>query len=171
MGDALKVVFVFNWNLDFSNIIDVLAIIVNSALAYWIVKTIQNKLTNKRVLKDHFISEIKDLRLDYDECVKSAYAGTLEPKNITRWFKIENIKKNHLLKYLGDIYGVEIRDLNKFHVELRELFTNSPEYTANYRGNVPLLFSISTKREIDKLNIKYYHVFNKIIIEINDSKK
>lgn len=171
MGEALKIVFVFNWTFDFSNVVDIVAIIVNAILAVWIVRVIQDKLTNKRVLKDHFISEVKDLRLDYEECIKSAYNGTLLPKSITRWFKIKNIKKNHLLKYLKDVYNVESPDLNNFHVELRELLTNSQEYVNNYRANNQLLLTISSKKEIDKLQIKYYHVFNKIIIEVNDSKK
>lgn len=171
MGNALKIVFVFNWSFDFSNVIDAIAIIVNSGLAIWIVKTIQNKLTNKRVLKDHFISEIKDLRYDYNEYIKSAYSGDLLPKSITRWFKIKNIKKNHLVGHLNRLYSVSASDLNTFHKELRELITNSPEYIANFRDNSPLVFTVITKIKIDKLQTKYFDVFNKIIIDINDSVK
>ncbi|MDR2684961.1 MAG: hypothetical protein LBB53_06235 [Prevotellaceae bacterium] len=38
-------------NFDISDYISIVGIVVNSILAVWIVRTIQNKLTNKRVLK------------------------------------------------------------------------------------------------------------------------
>ena len=84
MGDVLKFIFVFNYSLDFSDYIEITGIIVNFFLAIWIVKTIQNKLTNKRVLKDHFISEIKELRVEYNAYIKDCYDGKLIPKETLR---------------------------------------------------------------------------------------
>lgn len=42
-----------------------IGIVVGALVAVWVVKVIQNKLTDDRVLKDYFISEIKDIRDQY----------------------------------------------------------------------------------------------------------
>lgn len=169
MGDALRFIFSFNFTLDFSNFIDILGIIVNSLLALWIVQTIQNKLANKRVLKDHFISEVKDIRTEYNEYIKDIYGERLIPRETLRAFKLLNIKKDNLLSDIADIYKVAEPNLNSFHVDLRELITNSPEYSANFRNNSPVSFSGVTKIKLDRIQVNYNGVFNKLIIKINDA--
>jgi hypothetical protein len=41
--------------MKISDWISIITLIVNSGLAIWIVSTIQRKMNNRRVLKDHFI--------------------------------------------------------------------------------------------------------------------
>ena len=48
-----------------SDLINFIGILVNAYLAYWIVKKLQDKVNNKRVLKDHFINETKELNEVY----------------------------------------------------------------------------------------------------------
>lgn len=170
MGEALKIVFVFNYNFDFSNFIDFLAIVVNSILAIWIVKTIQNKLTNKRVLKDHFISEIKDVRTEYNDYMKDIYADRIVPQETLRWFKLLNVKRIHLMSDITSIYKVTFLEWNNFHTDLRELVTNCPEFNANFRSNSAITFSLATKRKLDIIQRQYNGIFNKLIIGINDAK-
>ena len=55
ISSGVNIFFNFNFDISFSELIDILSIVVNSFLAIWIVKTIQNKINNKIVLKDHFI--------------------------------------------------------------------------------------------------------------------
>lgn len=169
MGDILKFIFVFKYSLDFSDFIDVFGIIVNFFLAIWIVKTIQNKLTNKRVLKDHFISEIKELRVDYNLFIKDCYDGNLIPKDTLRWFKLRNIKNTHLMNDVNELYNISSDDLNSFQSDLSDLITNSIEYSSNYRSNHVVIFKASTKRELDLIQARYYGLFNKIIRSVNDS--
>lgn len=169
MAKALEIFFVFNYTFDFSNFIDLLGIIVNSALAFWIVRTIQNKLTNKRVLKDHFISEIKEIRSEYNEYIKNIYNGSVVPQEALRWFKLQNIKKIHLMEDVTNIYKISSPQLTTFHTDLRELVTNSPEFSNNYRSNLPVSFSTATKRELDRIQLTYNGIFNKLIIKVNDS--
>jgi len=168
MGNALKFVFVFNYSLDFSDFIEVIGILVNFCLAIWIVKTIQNKLTNKRVLKDHFISEIKDLRVDYNEYIKNCYSGNLIPQDTLRWFKLINIKTIHLMNDVTDLYNVTSPELNSFHNDLRDIITNAPEYSANFRLNSPVVFTSATKRRIDLIQLNHYGLFNKLVRLVND---
>lgn len=171
MGDALKFFVVFNCSLDFSDCIEIFGIIVNFFLAIWIVKTIQNKLTNKRVLKDHFICEIKELRAEYIEYIKNCYAGTIVPQDTLRWFKLINMKKNHLINDVRELYHVSCPELNSFHNDLHDIITNSPEYSANFRMNNTVVLSSSTKRRIDLIQIRHSHnsLFNKFVRLVNDA--
>lgn len=170
MAKTLGIVFIFNYTFDFSDIISALGIIVNSILAIWIVKTIQNKLTNKRVLKDHFISEIKDIRNEYNQYIKNIEKGNIKPQESPRWFKLQNIKLDHLMNHINEIYNIPFPQLITFHSELRELITNSSELISNYRNNTPVTFSTTTIRKLDRIQSKYIGIYNKLIIKINDSK-
>ncbi|SHG37471.1 hypothetical protein SAMN05443549_103432 [Flavobacterium fluvii] len=169
MGDALKIFVVFNCSLDFSDCIEIFGIIVNFFLAIWIVRTIQNKLNNKRVLKDHFISEIKELRIEYNDYIKNCYAGNLIPQDTLRWFKLINIKTIHLMGEISNLYKVNCPELNSFHNDLRDIITNAPEYSTNFRRNNPVAFSSITKRQIDLIQLTHYGLFNKLIRLVNDA--
>ena len=65
--DFLERVSISDW-------ISIIGIIINSSLSIWLVITIQNRLTNKRVLKDHFITEIKDIRSEYKIFLNNLYS-------------------------------------------------------------------------------------------------
>lgn len=169
MGKALDFFFVFNWTFNFADLISLFGIIINSALAIWIVKTIQNKLANKRVLKDHFIAELKDLRIEYLDFIKVIHEGNLLPKLALRKFKSLEIKKKHLFENLLEIYNIDAERLDNFHFELRELITNSTEYSRNFRTNNPVIFTPQTIRTLDRIQMNYDGTFNSLIIKINDS--
>ena len=170
MGTSIDFNFLFNFNLDFSDFIEILSICVNAALGFWIVRTIQNKLTNQRVLKDHFISEIKDLRAEYNEFIKKMYSGLVEPQETLRWFKIASIKKNHLLTDIRDIYTTGDDKLDEFHNKLHDIVINSNEFIMNYRANSPISSSRITHRKLDNIQATYNGIFNKLIIMVNDSQ-
>lgn len=171
MGTAIDFNFLFNFNLDFSDFIEILSIGVNAILGFWIVRTIQNKLTNQRVLKDHFISEIKDLRAEYNEFVKRMYNGLIEPQETLRWFKIASIKKNHLLSDIRDIYTTSDDKLDEFHNKLHDIVINSNEFIMNYRTNSPIRSSPITQRKLDNLQTAYNGIFNKLIIIVNNFRQ
>lgn len=171
ISSGVNIFFNFNFDISFSELIDILSIVVNSFLAIWIVKTIQNKLNNKRVLKDHFISEIKDLRSEYNDYLRKLSYMAISPKGTPRFFKYLDIKKNHLLNDLGSIYCVKNDKLNLFHSELRELITNCEEFTENYREDNEFSLRSKTKAKLDRIQIKYNGIFNELIISVNDCNK
>jgi hypothetical protein len=169
MDDVLKFFVVLKFSLEFSDYIEIFGIIVNFILAIWIVQTIQNKLTNKRVLKDHFICEIKELRLEYNDYIKNCYAGNLIPQETLRWFKLINIKTIHLMNDVQDLYKVSCPELTSFHNDLRDIITNSTEYSTNFRPNTPVVFSSITKRQMDLIQLTHYGLFNKLVRLVNDA--
>ena len=157
-------------SLEPSDWIDLLGIIVNAGLAFWIVKTIQSRLTNKRVLKDHFINEIKEIRNEYRTCLNNLYSNSSHPKRVIPWFKLMNIKVTDVMSIVNTKYKVEKEKLNPYQRDLQELITNNEDFMNQYKNDKPLVFSEDSKSLFVKFQQQHNQLFNYIIIKINDSE-
>jgi len=124
-------------------------VIVNAGLAYWIVRTIQNKLTNKRVLKDHFISEIKEIRSEYKTCLHNLYTNNTHPHRVIPWFKLMNIKVDDLIAIIYTKYKIDKEKLKPYQRELQELITNNTEFNSQF-NNEKISFSEPSKSQFIK---------------------
>lgn len=157
--------------LDASNWIDLIAIIVNALLAYWIVKTIQNRLQNKRVLKDHFINEIKEIRNEYKTCLSNLYSDNTIPSRVIPWFKLMNIRVTDIMTHINEKYGVDKDKLKPYQRELQELITNNSDFMAQFRSTTAIKFSENSKTQMIVFQQSNNKLFNDIIVAINDSEK
>lgn len=149
--------------------IEIISILINSLLAIWIVRTVQNKLTNKRVLKDHLINEIKDIRVEYQSILNKLYKNELKPQSIPPWFKLMNIKLNDLLNVTNAKYKIDQHFMNPYQLGLRDLVTQLPEFEKNYQKNLPIKLSVNSQNQILQFQQKNSKLFNNLIIKINDS--
>ena len=159
----------FFFSIDMSNWIDLIGIIVNAGLAYWIVRTIQNKLTNKRVLKDHFINEIKDIRIEYKNCLNNLYSNNTHPQRIIPWFKLMNIRVSDLMALINQKYKIDLKKLEPYQNELRELVTNNIDFINQFKKD-KITFSEASRSALIKFQQSHNKLFNEIIIDINDSE-
>jgi len=155
-------------NIEVSDWISIAGIFINSALAIWIVKKIQNRLTNKRVLKDHFIAEIKEIRDEYRCFLNDLYASKKTASVIIPWFKLMNIKTNDVLELINVKYEIDKTILSPYQNNLRELITENKDFIENYNKNCPIVFSEISKTQIIKFQQDNNHLFNEIIVKIND---
>lgn len=160
----------FLCSLDASDWISLLGIVVNSFLAFWIVKTIQNRLTNKRVLKDHFINEVKEIRNEYRNCLSNLYSSKTHPKTVLPWFKLMNIKINDLMNILNKKYKIDTKYLMPYQYDLQELVTNNKDFINQFKEDKSVLFSDISKVQFLKFQQDNNQIFNELIIKINDSK-
>ena len=156
-------------SLEASDWIELLGVIVNAGLAYWIVRTIQNKLTNKRVLKDHFINEIKEIRNDYKICLNNLYSNNTHPHRVIPWFKLMNIKVDDLMTIIHTKYCIDKDKLKPYQIELQELITNNEDFMAQYNGE-KVVFSQTSRTQLIKFQQSHNQLFNEIIVIINDAE-
>lgn len=159
----------FFCTLEAADWIALFGVIVNAVLAFWIVKTIQNKLTNKRVLKDHFINEIKDIRNEYKTCLNNLYSNTTHPQRVIPWFKLMNIKVDDIMSITHLKYSIDKEKLKPYQIELQELITNNEDFMAQYNGE-KVVFSQTSRTQLIKFQQSHNQLFNEIIIAINDAK-
>lgn len=154
--------------MDTSNVIDLIGIIINAILAYWIVYTLQNRLTNKRVLKDHFIDEVKVIRDDYRNCLSNLYSDKTFAKNIIPWFKLMSIKIDDLMSVINTKYNIDKDKLFAYQNTLREIITENEDFIRQFESGNAIKFSERSKNLFIKFQQEHNHLFNEIIIEIND---
>ena len=155
--------------MTLSNWIEVSAIVVNALVAWWIVRTIQNRLTNNRVLKDHFIEEVKDIRNEYRNFLNNLYADKTEIRTIIPWFKLMNIKVSDLMTIIHQKYNIDKQKLFPYQNDLRELITESEDFNMQFKDGPIIVFSEESKTKIIEFQNTYNHLFNELIIDINDT--
>lgn len=169
MGTSCYIKYFF-CSLGVSDWIALIGVIVNSILAYWIVRTIQNKLTNKRVLKDHFINEIKEIRNDYKTCLNNLYLNTTHPHRVIPWFKLMNIKVTDLMTLINTKYKIDKDKLKPYQIELQELITNNEDFMNQYSKADKVVFTENSRSQLIKFQQSHNQLFNAIIIAINDAE-
>lgn len=147
-----------------------MGLLVNAFLAFWIVKTIQNRLANKRVLKDHFISEIKEIRNEYRNCLSNLYSCKTHPRIVIPWFKLMNIKVNDVMSVLNSKYSIDKNYLLPYQHDLQEMITNNEDFINQFKNDNNVTFTESSKIQFIKFQQENNQLFNDIIIKINDSK-
>jgi hypothetical protein len=145
--------------------IAITGILINAILGVSIVFFLQSKLTNKRLLKDHFINEVKELRKEYETYFKTL--STIPPLEVLQVLKSINRKGSDLLFILKEKYKVDEKVFTPFHIELSEIITDDPEFIRNYRGKSTVL-SAEGSRSLRKFQNENSRLFNAIIIRIND---
>lgn len=153
--------------ISISDWISIAAIIINAVLAWLIVRTIQNKLTNKRVLKDHFICEVKELRLEYKAFLSNLYENKAIPSTVIPWFKLMNIKVNDLMELLQQTYKIDKEILLPYQNDLRELITENEDFINCFKLD-KVNFSDKSRQKIIQFQQKHNHLFNEVIILINN---
>jgi len=156
-------------SLEPADWITLFGVLVNAGLAYWIVRTIQNKLTNKRVLKDHFINEMKDIRNEYKTCLNNLYSNCTHPHRVIPWFKLMNIKVDDLMTIIHTKYCIDKAKLKPYQVELQELITNNEDFMAQF-NNDKVVFTQSSRTQLIQFQQSHNQLFNEIIIAINDAE-
>lgn len=157
-----------NNTIEISDWINLAGILINGVLAYWIVHTIQNKLNNKRILKDHFIQEVKDIRNEYKLCFNSLYSNNSNAQTLKAWFKLMNIKINDLMEILNEMYTINPKYLNPYQNDLRELITNNDDYI-KYFNDSKIIFTEDSKSKIIVFLQQHNHLFTGLIVKINNS--
>ena len=147
--------------------INIASVIVNICIAIWITHILQNKFTNNRTLKDHFINEIKDVRAEYKGFLNRLYSNSTNPKELLPWFKLMNIRVKDLVMLMNNRYEVAEDFLNPYQNDLR---TESDDFNRCYR-NRQLILTENLKRDLMRFQQEHQRLFNELIIKINDSNR
>ncbi|MCE7061269.1 hypothetical protein [Dyadobacter sp. CY343] len=155
-------------SLSTDNWIDITALLINSILAGWVILVVQKNLANKRVLKDHFIGEIKDIQNEIKDFFKLVHSNKLPEATVLSWFKTLNIRIDDTMLEVNKKYKIDKTTLSPFQVELRNITTDSPEYISAFRSGNEITFSQATKNAFYKFQQDNMKLFNMLIISINN---
>ena len=71
---------------------------------------------------------------------------------------------------INQIYDIDVDTLKPYQVELRFLITEMDDFIQNYKLDTPIQFSRDSKQKILGFQSQHNHIFNKLIVQINDAE-
>lgn len=152
-----------NWEI----IVNLLGIFVNVSFGIWIVKALQSRLNNERVIKDHFINEVKDLRVEYKSFLSAIYSGTKQHGQIIPTFRLLGIKLSDLMAILENQFEIDKDFLNPYTWELNTIVTDDATFISIREENKNYKPTPETCQKLMKFQGDNSHLFNELIIQIN----
>lgn len=153
---------------EYGDTINLIGLIVNFILGIIIVVVIQKRETDRRVLNDHLIEEVKDLRNDYRIFFQRLEKG-IKPQEIASWFKLTNIKSNDLLDLIAiKNPSIQTNYLKPFQKELKDIISDSKEYEENYFPNNKFKLKSATVVKVQRFRQQHDSLFNQLIVQINE---
>jgi len=160
----------FLYKITISDLISIFGIIVNVFIAWFIISKIQKNANNRRILKDHFINEIKEIRNEYILILNEIYHDKCKPQELLYQLKSMDIKVNDLMEIINEKYKkIEKKKLTPYTRELKKLINVDKNFIKSYKENKITKFSMILKNEINIFQKKHNSLFNQVIIDINDS--
>lgn len=155
---------------DLENIINCVGIVVNAFLAWWIVSNIQKKQSNDRSVKDHCVSEIKDLREDCRNFLKAVYGGKKKHREIIPTLKLLGIKSTHIMNVLGYGFSLDRSYLNSYFLEMNKIITDDPNFVSCTNPSADLTLTADSLDKLLRFQATYQNRFNDLILSINEAE-
>ena len=157
-------------SIDWGPIVSLLGIIINGFLAWRIVKSIQQKQNNERSIKDHFFGEIKDLRLESVDFLKSIYDGKINYSEIIPSLKLLGIKSSHISNSLNSHFKIKKNYFSSYLIEMNKIITDDSNYIEFNNNNEKVKLTMHSRDALLKFQSRNQNKFNELIISVNESK-
>ena len=157
-------------SLDWGSIVNLLGIIVNGFLAWWIVNSIQQKQNNERSIKDYFFEEIKDFRLESLNLLTLIYDEELNHSEILPSLKLLGIKSSHILNSLNSHFKIKKNYFNSYLIEMNKIITDDSNYIEFNNNNEKVKLTMHSRDALLKFQSRNQNKFNELIISVNESK-
>ncbi len=163
--------YIFNMcfcGIDMSNIIDVASIIVNILLTYYIVNTLQEKVGNKRIQKNYYLDETREIQKEYKTFIAKLTNDSIKASEVMEWFKSFTIKSNDLLEEIGDLYSIDKNSLHPILVNLRKLIDDMPDFQQNFNKKSYWKLAAHSRNQIIEFQKNKNTIFSNILMSINN---
>jgi len=151
------------------SIVNLIGIAINSGLAWWIVSNIQKNQSNERSIKDHFIDEVKELRIDCKNFMTSIYSGKKPHKDIVPSLKLIGIKASQLINVLNYCFRIDKDYFSQYLVDINTIITDDPNYISCANPDDKVRLSPETLKKLMRFHSLYQNRFNNLIIYVNES--
>lgn len=134
--------------------------VILAIFSLWISYRINRKLANDRALKDWFIGDINEIRMEYKTFLNKLVSAQCSSKFIVTWFKVMQIR----IDCVNEVFQNEYKELSfdkiaQFHAELKYYVTGLSDFDLHYNDSVVILREISKQSIIEK-----YSSLNKNIL-------
>jgi hypothetical protein len=142
---------------------------VGVLVTLWLVTVVQNGINNRRLIKDHFIKEVLEIRKDYLDLLRKLEEGEVSPKQVPYLFQQINIRVVDLMPILQREFNLVKDNISDYHVKVLGRVTEIREYTRKFKGNGKVFREAESKEQLQEIHGSSIGVFNSLIMQINDS--
>jgi hypothetical protein len=89
------------------------------------------------------------------------------PQEVVPKLKSLSLKINNMMGLIPQSYKIQKNKLEPYQNELNMMITNDKDYSNNYKENKTVKFS--NKTQFIEFQQKYSHLFNDLIVEVNEA--
>lgn len=153
---------------EVSEFISICEILVNAILILWIAYFIQKSQVNSRTLKDYYISEVNNIKVEVSNYLDNVESSTVYPKEIQNWFFLKLAALRHINEILNSKYEIKSDIIISDLIDLQNIMEDDFEFLINYRRNNAFRFEELTLQMIRDFRAQKLQVFHQTIVLIND---
>lgn len=136
------------------------------------IAIIANKrFDSEKTMKGYFIEELKIIRLKEEELFQMIISDCISPNRLKLEAGALDIKISDFMSLLNEQYGFNKLYLESFQWKYIKLFSDDEEYNVNYKYDKNFKFSNDKVLQISNYRNKELYLFNRLALEINNSKK
>ena len=150
--------------------VGIFGIFIILIFGFWISSNLQKKITSKRVLKDHLINEIRTLNDFYFYFIIDLIEDKKKVKVLIALFKTLNIKIKKIMEIIQQNYNINNLFLTTYQIGLRNIILNCQEFELAFQKGGVLELSDETINELMKFRQQNEHLFNELILLINNTE-
>lgn len=145
----------------------VVEILVTGCVAIWIVKTLQCKIDNQKVLKEHLCSEVIELRDDYRLWISKLSKEPMLPQNYKRSLSRLSHRVNDLMKLItSQFVKIDADYLYPYQIDILGIIEDDSNINKDYKKGGKISLSEDSIDKILDFESHNSHLFNDLYITI-----
>lgn len=138
-------------------------------VAYSVGAVVQRELTNRRILKDHFIREILEVRQEYLNLIRRLLNGEVKCRDVQTLFRQISMRVDDLAPILNEEFGCDANTLSDCHLQLLTGIEKIPEYENGWTRNREIFASYEGREALREIGTRSYRTFNQVVRQINEA--
>lgn len=147
-------------------ILTILEIVVTTFVAVWVVRSVQRKLDNERILKDFLAHELIDLRSEVRTFIEKLISNGIKANSIKREHHLLSIRMKDLLDVMNKKFNVDKRYLKVYRQNLLKIVEEDASYQDCSQKDVMTELSQDTIDKLHDIRTKNDHLFNDILMKL-----
>ena len=147
-------------------ILTILEIVVTTFVAVWVVRSVQRKLDNERILKDYLANELIDLRSELRAFIEKLISSDIKANSIKREHHLLSIRMKDLLDVMNKKFNIDKKYLKVYRQNLLKIVEEDASYQDYSQKDVMIALSQSTIDKLHDIRTKNDHLFNDILMKL-----
>ncbi|KQB37103.1 hypothetical protein [Flavobacterium aquidurense] len=156
---------------ELSDIISIIEICVNIALAFFLANFIQKNQVNSRTLKDYYIREMTNVHSELLKFLDDLDSNQINPQDVENCFFRLVANTNNLILCIEERYKLDSHTITQNILDLQSQIENDINFQTHYRANQGTNLTNNTINDIRTFRVNKLKTFHDLNNSINDYSK